>query len=406
LRQQTKLLMNSFQTSNKRANINEVCRRRRIDDFKNKGEDHIVGKYDELLASKEALERENDVEINDKELLEEVYQNIKYRKRKMKRKSSSRILELWDLLACPPCSKLAFKLQSELPVPADVIAAMPSPSKNSIGNNNPPSITIISKLENLADSVHAMNVFVLLLRLWRERGYPDMYSSVGLMQPLLDVCRAGGFEKCVKKSNEEMREWLARLCDELWKVTLPQLRFWAAYSHKSLDQHFTTFVEDLHQDMCGFVAIFEEEKMMEDEKYVAKYSDKKVDRSLADVDSDGSPQRRAQGNVINTIVVTDLAPNAANTVTTEIISTEGDKEEDEEVETNVMKDKSVKYHTKNLSKKTQKIYESLPPIVDSVNINKVTKNLLKEPNKMLSKRLARVKAGLPADEEDDEKEQE
>ena len=40
LRQQTKLLMNSFQTSNKKAHIHAICRKRRCNEFKEKGQDH------------------------------------------------------------------------------------------------------------------------------------------------------------------------------------------------------------------------------------------------------------------------------------------------------------------------------------------------------------------------------
>jgi hypothetical protein len=106
-----------------------------------------------------------------------------------------------------------------------------------------------------------------------------------------------------------------------------------------------------------------------------------------------------ENNMINTVMVADLSnPSTVHQIVTELASgqegaTEGD------VETNIMKDESVKYNTKNLPKKSQKIYESLPPIVDSVNINKVTRNLLKEPNKILSKRLARAKAGLTEDDD-------
>jgi hypothetical protein len=137
LRQQTKLLMNSFQTSNKKAHIHAICRKRRVNEFKEKGEDHstfgvlfycddihssmyntlfllVVGSYDDIVAAQQALDRSTNLNVDAKGLLEEVYENIKYRKRNMKRKSSSRILELWDVLMCPPSSKLAFKFQSEV----------------------------------------------------------------------------------------------------------------------------------------------------------------------------------------------------------------------------------------------------------------------------------------------------
>lgn len=65
-----------------------------------------------------------------------------------------------------------------------------------------------------------------------------------------------------------------------------------------------------------------------------------------------------------------------------------------EIEKNVMKDESVTYkNTHKLPKKTQNIYDNLPPIVDSININKVSQNMMKVPNKVLSKRLARLQAG-------------
>ena len=67
-----------------------------------------------------------------------------------------------------------------------------------------------------------------------------------------------------------------------------------------------------------------------------------------------------------------------------------DDTNDDVEESHVMRDSSVKYNTAHLPRKTQKIYESLPPIVASVDINKVNKNLLKEPNKIISKRLAKL----------------
>ena len=74
----------------------------------------VVGSYDDIVAAQQALDRSTNLNVDAKGLLEEVYENIKYRKRNMKRKSSSRILELWDVLMCPPSSKLAFKFQSEV----------------------------------------------------------------------------------------------------------------------------------------------------------------------------------------------------------------------------------------------------------------------------------------------------
>lgn len=77
-----------------------------------------------------------------------------------------------------------------------------------------------------------------------------------------------------------------------------------------------------------------------------------------------------------------------------------DASDDEDAAPVPMRDESVKYkNTNKLSKKTQRIYESLPPIISSVNINKVSKNLLKVPNKGLSRRLARRGQG---DQEDDQ----
>ena len=75
-----------------------------------------------------------------------------------------------------------------------------------------------------------------------------------------------------------------------------------------------------------------------------------------------------------------------------------------EVDTkNVMKDKTVMYHnTEKLSKKTQQIYANLPPIVDSININKVSKSRPKVPNKVLTKRLARMQLGGVVGEADAE----
>jgi hypothetical protein len=74
----------------------------------------VVGSFDDLVAAQQDLARTTKVSINDLELLEELSQNVKYRKRNMKRKASSRILELWSLLLCPPSSKLSFKFQSEV----------------------------------------------------------------------------------------------------------------------------------------------------------------------------------------------------------------------------------------------------------------------------------------------------
>ena len=74
----------------------------------------VVGSFDELVAAQQALDRSTNIDVNNEDLLAEVAANVRFRKRNMKRKASSRIVELWDLLQCPPSSKLSFKLQSEV----------------------------------------------------------------------------------------------------------------------------------------------------------------------------------------------------------------------------------------------------------------------------------------------------
>lgn len=73
-----------------------------------------MGTFDEIVAAQQALDRTTDITVNSEELFAEVFENVKFRKRNMKRKASSRIVELWDIFQCPPASKLSFKLQSEV----------------------------------------------------------------------------------------------------------------------------------------------------------------------------------------------------------------------------------------------------------------------------------------------------
>jgi hypothetical protein len=79
-------------------------------------------------------------------------------------------------------------------VSTDLLAAAPSasPSRNPSTHNpsthNPsgaPPATAISQLEALADAVHALNVSVLVLRLWREVGAPRLLALLSLH---LSVC--------------------------------------------------------------------------------------------------------------------------------------------------------------------------------------------------------------------------
>ena len=78
--------------------------------------DTVVGVYDELIAAQQELDRTTKVSLDDEIFLRELSDNVKFRKRKMKRKSHSRILELWDCLGCPSSSKLSFKLQAEVSI--------------------------------------------------------------------------------------------------------------------------------------------------------------------------------------------------------------------------------------------------------------------------------------------------
>jgi hypothetical protein len=128
-----------------------------------------------------------------------------------------------------------------------------------------------------------------------------------------------------------------------------------------------------------------------------------ADRNL-DLEEGESGGRRGtnQVNVVTVAHLSSATPAAAGVVSTDIMFDPDAPDPDDEAERNVMKDKSVKYrNTKNLSKKTQNIYENLPPIVASVNINKVSKNLMKAPNKVLSKRLARIQLGLQEGDEEE-----
>jgi hypothetical protein len=139
--------------------------------------------------------------------------------------------------------------------------------------------------------------------------------------------------------------------------------------------------------LCGFIAIVEEEKMINDDSVNIE----------ADTANDTANVNDTEQTVINTVIVENIAEPTARIVNIEMFDPDAVG-----VETSTMKDKSVKYNTKSLSKKSQKIYENLPPIVDSININKVSKNMMKVPNKILSKRLARIQRGLVEGEDDDD----
>jgi CRISPR/Cas system-associated endonuclease Cas3-HD len=60
----------------------------------------------------------------------------------------------------------------------------------------------------------------------------------------------------------------------------------------------------------------------------------------------------------------------------------------------IMRDYSVKYNTSKLTQKSQKIYNNLPPIMSSIDINSVSNKMIKQPNKILLEKVALRKEGL------------
>jgi hypothetical protein len=83
-----------------------------------------VGSFDALVAEQQALacfsssssssSSAVDIAIDCAQLLAEVRQQAKYRRRALKRGAGGRVLELWACLGCPASSKLSFKLQADV----------------------------------------------------------------------------------------------------------------------------------------------------------------------------------------------------------------------------------------------------------------------------------------------------
>lgn len=158
------------------------------------------------------------------------------------------------------------------------------------------------------------------------------------------------------------------------------------------------------KDLFGFVAIVEEESMMRNEMGaeelpapapapepvpvgVSADSPAPVDHNIRrEGDTPAQQVSEPKGKERRKVIMKIYDP---------------DESEDEDTAPVAMRDESVQYkNTNKLSKKSQRIYESLPHIISSVNINKVSKNLLKVPNKGLSKRLARRGQGDLEDDQD------
>lgn len=85
--------------------------------------DAVVGSFDEMVAAQQELDRTSKAAVNPGELLKEVWECVRYRRREMKRRSNGRVLELWACLGCPVSSKLSFKLHADVSSGASVHAA-------------------------------------------------------------------------------------------------------------------------------------------------------------------------------------------------------------------------------------------------------------------------------------------